>query len=114
MHSKRQKACVETMFFHIGLEVIMDKLIRFSPSVTFNPYHKRTFLHIAIDSGNISNQFSVIVNISNCSKCENFFSSLSKALEKVVKVLIKNGADIHIKDNSGRTALHTAAHSGEY
>lgn len=85
----------------------MDKLIRFSPSVNFNPFNGRTPLHLIIDSGKM-NKF-----IWNCD--ENFEKNrfvYVSALDKVVAILIKNGADINVEDNSGRTPLHTAAHSG--
>lgn len=34
------------------------------------------------------------------------------ALEKVIEVLLQNGADVNATDHSGRTPLHTAATSG--
>lgn len=36
-----------------------------------------------------------------------------EALEKVVEVLIVSRADINLKDNSGRSPLHTASQSGK-
>lgn len=70
--------------FILGLELILDKLIKLSRHIDTNPFNRRTPLHLAIEN----------------------------ALEKVTIVLLQNGADANVTDHSGRTPLHTAATSG--
>lgn len=38
-------------FFYLGLEIIMDKLIKLSPNIDVNPFNKRTPIHLAAEFG---------------------------------------------------------------
>lgn len=49
------------------------------------------------------------VNAKNAKSCTPLLRAASFGLDKAVKILLENGADVHHRDNDGLTALHWAA-----
>lgn len=90
--------------FNSGKAEVIETLLKYGVNVNIKRNDGRTPLHTAVQNGN-NNYFQFDLRcISACPIwCTHVLGE-----EKIVKLLLKNGANVNIKKNDGKTPLHMA------